>query len=109
MHQPQRVRFLVRIGRQPNVGHPAAIDQFLEIEPAERPWNRRFGGARAFRSPKHRIYLARPLADRYWFVRFSLSRLTWRPDLRKIRQVHNDYEEPQSEEAVEEAVEEARS
>ena len=68
MHQPERIRFLVRIGRQPYVSHAAAIDQFLEIESAERPWNRRFGGARSFRSPKHRIYLARPHADRYWFV-----------------------------------------
>src|SRR5579871_3070540 len=103
MHQSERIRFLIRVGGQPDVSHTAAVDQFLEIESAEWPWGRRFGGARSFRSPKHRIYLARPLADRYWFVWLLLSRLTSTPGLRKIRQVHNDYEKSQSEEAVEEA------
>ena len=37
--------FVFRVGRQPDIGHAAAINQFLEIKPAERPWNRRFGGA----------------------------------------------------------------
>jgi hypothetical protein len=43
MHEAQRVGFLVAVGRQPNVGHAAAADQFLEIKPPKRPRGGRFG------------------------------------------------------------------
>ena len=35
VHEAQGIRLVFRIRRQPNVGHPAAIDQLLQVKPAE--------------------------------------------------------------------------
>ena len=36
MHQSQRVGFPVPVGRQPDLGHAAAVDQLLEVKPPVR-------------------------------------------------------------------------
>src|SRR5205814_6280566 len=62
----QGVGLAVGVGREPDVGHAAAVDQFLQIESAKLARRGRGAGAGLFGGPEHRAYLSRGCASRYW-------------------------------------------
>ena len=53
VHAAQGVGLLPLVGGQPDVGHAAAVEEFLQIESAKRPRRGCLVGARLLRSAKH--------------------------------------------------------
>src|SRR5262249_51453781 len=73
MKPAQSEGFAIGIGRQPDIGHSSAVNEFLQIKAAKRtPSRRGIGGL--IRCVQHRIYVARRRKRRYWEKARSLTR-----------------------------------
>ena len=66
VHAAQGVGLLALVGRQPDLGHAAAVDEFLQIESAKRPRRGCLVGSRLVCGAKHRFCLSRRRTFCHW-------------------------------------------